>query len=105
MDSPGPIAVYRVVVAASSTPAFRGRIRERTALDDALDAVRAGSSQVLVIRGEAGIGKTALLRYAARQAAGCRVIEVAGVQSELAMPFAALHQLCRPLLGHIATLP
>ncbi|WP_433379907.1 BREX system ATP-binding domain-containing protein [Actinoplanes sp. CA-142083] len=86
-------------------PAFRGRTRERNALDDALDTVRAGTGGVLVVRGEPGIGKTALLHYAARQAAGCRVIQIAGVQSELEMPLAALHQLCTPLLPHLTALP
>jgi AAA ATPase-like protein len=87
--------------AASRTPAFRGRSRERQALDRLLDSVRNGESAVLVIRGEAGIGKTALLHYCARQAAGCRVAKLAGVESELA----ALHQLCAPMLDDLATLP
>jgi DNA-binding CsgD family transcriptional regulator len=67
--------------------------------------VRGGESAVLVLRGEAGIGKTALLHYCARQAAGCRVARLAGVESELELPFAALHQLCAPLLGDLAALP
>jgi predicted ATPase len=92
-------------MAALRTSAFRGRARERHALDPMLDHVRGGESAVLVIRGEAGIGKTALLRYCARQAAGCRVAQLVGVESELELPFAALHQLCRPMLGHLATLP
>lgn len=60
---------------------------------------------MLVLRGEAGIGKTALMHYCAREASGCRVAQVAGVESELEMPFAALHQLCLPMLGEIAALP
>ena len=60
---------------------------------------------MLVIRGEAGIGKTALLQYCARQASGCRVVQVAGVESELELPFAALHQLCAPMLGDLPALP
>ena len=60
---------------------------------------------MLVIRGEAGIGKTALLHYCARQAAGCRVAQLSGVESELELPLAALHQLCAPMLGDLATLP
>ena len=92
-------------MAARRIPAFRGRAQERKILDDALDEVRAANGGVLVLRGDAGIGKTALLRYAARQAAGCRVVQIAGVESELEMPFAALHQLCAPLLSHTAKLP
>jgi hypothetical protein len=60
---------------------------------------------VLVIRGEAGIGKTALMQYCARQASGCRVAQIAGVESELELPFAAVHQLCDPMLDHLDALP
>ena len=63
-----------------------------------LDSVRDGKSAVLVIRGDAGIGKTALMQYCARQASGCQVAQIAAVESELEMPFAALHQLCAPML-------
>src|ERR1043165_2548426 len=86
-------------------PAFRGRIRERQALDHLLESVRGGESVAPVPRGEAGIGKTALLRYCARQAAGWRVTQIAGVECELALPWAALHQLCAPLLGGLPVLP
>src|ERR1043165_975761 len=86
-------------------PSFRGRARERASLDGLLESVRESTSAVLVIRGEAGIGKTALLHYCARQASGCRVAQIAGVESELEMPFAAVHQLCGPILGHLGALP
>src|SRR4051812_44995480 len=86
-------------------PAFRGRSSEREALDRLLERVRDGTSAALVIRGEAGAGKTALLRYAARQAAGFRVAQVAGVESETELPFAGLHQLCAPLLRRLDRLP
>jgi hypothetical protein len=92
-------------MAAPRSPAFRGRSRERRELEHLLDGVRGGDSAALVIRGEAGIGKTALLHYCARQAAGCRVARLAGVESELELPFAALHQLCGPLLDGLAALP
>src|SRR4030095_16597149 len=92
-------------MAAPGAPAFRGRAGERRMLDRLLDRIRGGEGAVLVIRGEAGIGKTALLHYCARQAAGCRVAQLAGVESELELPFAALHQLCAPLLGDLAALP
>jgi len=60
---------------------------------------------VLVIRGEAGIGKTALMRYCARQAAGCRLVQVDGVEFEMKLPLAALHQLCAPMLSCLDALP
>ncbi len=67
--------------------------------------VREGESEVLVIRGEAGIGKTALLRYAARQASGYRVAELIGVEAEMELPFAGIHQLCGRMLDRLDTLP
>jgi DNA-binding CsgD family transcriptional regulator len=90
---------------AARTPAFRGRARERQALDGLLDRVRGGESAVLVIRGEAGIGKTALMRYCARQASGCQLAQIHGVESEMELPLAALHQLCTPMLGSLDALP
>jgi DNA-binding CsgD family transcriptional regulator len=90
---------------ATGSPAFRGRTREREELNRVLDKVRGGESAVLVLRGEAGIGKTALLQYLAQQASDCRVAQVAGVESELELPFAALHQLCAPMLGGLGALP
>ena len=86
-------------------PALRGREHERQVLDTALDGVRDGQSAVLVIRGGAGVGKTALLRYCARQASGCRVVRIGGAESESELAFAALHQLCMPLLDDLASLP
>ena len=87
------------------SPAFRGRARERQALDGLLGQVRGGESAVLVVRGEAGIGKTALMRYCARQAAGCRLAQIHGVESEMQLPLAALHQLCTPMLSGLDALP
>src|ERR1700742_1451812 len=76
---------------------FLGRTRERERLDAMLAQARAGQSAVLVIRGEPGIGKTALLRYAARQASGLRTLEVEGVQAEMELAFAGIHLLCMSL--------
>jgi DNA-binding CsgD family transcriptional regulator len=84
---------------------LRGRGRERTALDRLVDEVRAGQSRVLVLRGEAGVGKTALLDYLQERASGCRVVRAAGVESEMEIAFAGLHQLCAPMLGSLARLP
>lgn len=65
----------------------------------------AGESQVLVLRGEPGVGKTALLEYLVEQASGCRLVRAAGVQSEMELAFAGLHQLCAPLLDQAGRLP
>jgi DNA-binding CsgD family transcriptional regulator len=92
-------------MATARTLAFRGRARERQALDGLLDRVSGGESAVLVIRGEAGIGKTALMRYCARQAAGCRLVQIDGVENEMELPLAALHQLCTPMLSCLDALP
>ena len=74
-------------------------------LDRLLEAVRTGESRALVVYGEAGVGKTALLEYLAGQASECRVGRAAGVQSEMELPFAAVHQLCAPMLGNLQRLP
>ncbi|WP_445149961.1 helix-turn-helix transcriptional regulator [Baekduia sp. Peel2402] len=81
------------------------RDAERAALDGLLKGVRGGQSAVLVLRGEAGIGKTALLEVVAERADGCRVARVAGVQAEMELAFAGLHQLCAPMLDGIGLLP
>ena len=92
-------------MAATRGPGFVGRTSERDVLDGLLARVRGGESEVLVIRGEAGIGKTALLRYAARQASGFRVAQVTGVEAEMELPFAGIHQLCAPMLDRLDALP
>ena len=74
-------------------------------LDRLVDNVRAGQSRVLVLRGEAGVGKTALLEYLQRRASGCRIARAAGVESEMELPFAGLHQLCAPMLHRLGRLP
>jgi DNA-binding CsgD family transcriptional regulator len=84
---------------------FLDRTSERDVLDRLLASAREGQSAVLVIRGEAGIGKTALLRYSARQASGFRVAQVTGVEAEMELPFAGIHQFCAPLLDHLDALP
>jgi hypothetical protein len=85
-------------------PAFSGRASEGATLDGMLNRVREGESAVLVMRGEAGIGKTALMQYCVRQSDG-RVAQISGVESELGMPLAVLHQLCGPMLGELDSLP
>ncbi len=82
-----------------------GRRSECEVLDGLLDGVRGGHSAVLVIRGEAGIGKTALLDYAVDAAPDLRAVRAGGVESEMELAFAALHQLCGPLLDRLEDLP
>jgi DNA-binding CsgD family transcriptional regulator len=82
-----------------------GRRAERGVLDRLIEAVRAGESQALVLHGEAGVGKTALLEYLAAQAPGCRVARAVSVQSEMELAFAGLHQLCAPMLDRLEHLP
>jgi DNA-binding CsgD family transcriptional regulator len=92
-------------MAAQRSPVFRGRTTERDQLNRLLDKVRGGESAALVVRGEAGIGKTALLEHCAGQASGFHIFRVAGMQSEMELPFAGLHQLCAPMLADIESLP
>jgi DNA-binding CsgD family transcriptional regulator len=84
---------------------LRGRRRELGFLDRLIGAVRAGESRALVLLGEAGVGKTALVDYVAGHASGCRVVRATGVQSEMELAFAGLQQLCKPLLDHLGRLP
>src|SRR6478609_8473802 len=84
---------------------LRGRRDERLALDRLLEHACAGGSKVLVLRGEAGIGKTALLEYAIGSSSEMRVLRAGGVEAEMELPFAALHQLCAPLLDRLDGLP
>ncbi|MFD7065466.1 ATP-binding protein [Streptomyces sp. NPDC059906] len=82
-----------------------GRKYETRRLRELIDAARAGRGGALVLRGEAGIGKSALLEHAERMASGFRVLRAGGSELEAELPFAALHQLCLPLLGHLGELP
>jgi DNA-binding CsgD family transcriptional regulator len=82
-----------------------GRDRECEAIDRLLDGARGSRSGVLVLRGEAGIGKTALLEHALGQCDGMRVLTGAGVEAESELPFAGLHQLLHPVLECAVELP
>ena len=84
---------------------LRGRVHECEVLDRLLDAVRGGESGALVVRGEPGVGKPALLDYVAERASGCRVARTAGVQSEMELAFSGLNQLCIPMLDRVDRLP
>jgi len=92
---------------SSQEAGFRlhGRRGEREMLDRMVADVRAGRSRVLILCGEPGTGKTVLLDYLAGQARGCRVVRVAGIESEMELAFAGLHQLLAPMLDRLEQLP
>ena len=82
-----------------------GRADECALLDGLVDAIRQGEGRSLVVRGEAGIGKSALLEYLIRSASELTVLRASGVESEMELPYAGLHQLCAPLLNRLDRLP
>src|SRR3954447_22809535 len=84
---------------------LRGRRAECEALDALVDSLRAGRSGTLVLHGEAGIGRRALLGYLVGRAGGCRIARAVGVESETELAFAGLHQLCSPFLDRLERLP
>jgi DNA-binding CsgD family transcriptional regulator len=92
-------------ISESGASPLLGRHRVCAALDTGLAAVRKGQSWALVLRGEAGVGKTALLNYLVQQATGCQVMRAAGVQSEMELAFSGLYQLCAPSLDRADRLP
>ena len=81
------------------------RRTECTLLDGVLQAVRSGESRVLVLHGDPGVGKSALMDYIASRVSGCRLVRAAGIESEMELAYAALHQLCAPLLDRLDDLP
>src|SRR5918996_4543130 len=81
------------------------RARERDVMERLVAGVRAGQGRALVLRGEAGVGKTALLGHLSAAAEGCRIARAAGVESEMELAFAGLHGLCAPMLGRLGHLP
>ena len=91
--------------ATRRSPEFLDRVGERGVLDQLVTGVRAAQSQVLVLRGEAGCGKTALLLQLSIAAKGCRIVWATGVEAEMELAFAGLHSLCTPLLGRLQRLP
>ena len=82
-----------------------GRASECAAVGRFVAAVSAGGGRSLVLRGEAGIGKTALLQYLIGSAAGFKVVRAVGVESEMELAYASLHQLCGPMLDRLGRLP
>ena len=90
---------------SSGAVVLRGRRDECAQLDALCDGALAGRGGVLMLRGEAGVGKTALLEYAIASAPTLRVIRVAGMESEMELAFAGLHQLCAPVLDRLERVP
>jgi AAA ATPase domain len=86
-------------------PVLLDRQPERAVLDGLLEDLRSGRGRALVVRGEAGVGKSALLEYVAGAPADMQVARAAGVESEMELAFASVHQLCAPLLGRLEGLP
>jgi DNA-binding CsgD family transcriptional regulator len=87
------------------SPGLLDRVRERRVLAQLVAGVRAGQSQALVLRGDAGAGKTALLRHVPEAAEGCTIVWATGVESEMELAFAGLHSLCAPMLDRLGQLP
>ncbi|MGZ3437445.1 MAG: LuxR family transcriptional regulator, partial [Gemmatimonadaceae bacterium] len=86
-------------------PPLRGRRRVCHAFNRLLESLRAGQSQVLVLRGEAGAGNSALLEHLVGRAAECRIVRAAGVESEMELAYAGLHRLCAPVVDRQDRLP
>lgn len=101
----GSLRAGGAMAGSGSIAGLVGRRSECRVLDDLLAGARGGSSAALVLRGEAGIGKTELLGYLLERATGCRVVRAVGVQSEMELSYAGLHQLCAPLLEGLDDLP
>src|SRR3954454_16816852 len=92
-------------MATAQTLGLLGRRSECETLDRVVASVRAGRSAVLVVRGEAGVGKSALLAWLIERASGGRIARAAGVESEMELPFAELLQLGGPMLDRLDSLP
>ena len=84
---------------------LRGRERECAVLGGLLRDVRRGERRSLIVHGRAGIGKTALLQYLIDSAPDLTLARAVGVESDIELGYAGLHQLCAPLLGRLASLP
>ena len=97
--------VRSTMTAGFSSPGLLGRSRECSLLDGMVATLRNGESQTLVLRGEPGVGKTALLEYVVEAASDFRVVRAVGVESEMELAYASLHQLCASLLDGADNLP
>jgi DNA-binding CsgD family transcriptional regulator len=104
-SAPGAPLPEPAPTAPGTQTTLRGRSRECAALERLVNGALAGRSGVLVLRGEPGVGKTALLEHVRECACGCRVARAGGSESEMDLPFAGLHQLCGPMLHRLERLP
>ena len=93
------------MVVGAQAGRLHGRQRERAVLERLLDTARDGHGAVLVVHGDPGVGKTALLEYAVDAGQDFRVVRTAGVEGEMQLDYAALQQLCSPILELIERLP
>jgi DNA-binding CsgD family transcriptional regulator len=91
--------------ASSKLPSFVGRKHERTKLQELLTTVRGGGSAAVVVHGEPGVGKSALLDQVSTSAEGFQVVRATGVEGEVDLPYAALHQICRSMTEKVSALP
>src|SRR5262245_776898 len=107
VDREPEVALLETVIAeeADERAGLLGRAAEWALLDDLCAGIRAGDGRTLLLHGAAGIGKSALLDYVVESVDDMRVLRAAGVESEMELPYASLHQLCTPLLGVVARLP
>ena len=101
----GSLVTVETRRAATAAADLRGRTDECALLDTFVDAIRRGEGRSLVVRGEAGIGKTALIEYLVRSASDLTVLRAVGVESEMELAYAGLHQLCASLFDRLDRLP
>ena len=99
------LRVDRGMLQSSPDRGLRGRRSECESLDRLIAGARGSQGSVLVLRGEAGVGKTALLKYLFGSASGCRIVRAVGVESEMELPWAGLQQLCSPFVDRLEHLP
>jgi hypothetical protein len=101
----GPALSAPTAVTSTLRPDLVGRRPERELLEKLLESARGGRGVVLVVHGEPGVGKTALLEYAVQKGDSFRIARTVGVEGEIELPFAALQQLCAPILALRMSLP
>jgi AAA ATPase domain len=105
VDSNAPLPMGRGSRGPGQRTGLLGRASECALLDTLIGDIRRGESRSLVLRGEAGIGKTALLEYLVESVPDLNVVRAVGVESEMELAYASVHQLCAPLLDRLECLP